>query len=262
VSPETVQEVLKSDQLYVEELDLFTAVVEWGKAQVLKANPDSEPDPSKIRKTISPILKCVRFSLFDVQEFAKLCNTDKILSYKEKMQIFMCLTLNSLEFMPIEFSGASQEPRLKLVDVISLPYVNHGSSDPSYTIDTRSLCFVVDKRARLVGLNINASDSKFESELKNSALLLCDANGTKLCSICKKDMMGVFQGKKYIQVKMCEDFVLEQNVAYKLKWQCSGNQPIMLYQLFTSTRKGEFLSVTFKTTYTYLPLTELVFKLV
>jgi len=106
-----VLKVVQGDTIKISEEKIYSALVEWGKHQIQKANPGSKIDYSALRNKIAPFLKFVRFSLMDFKQFANICKVDKILSIEEKYNIMMSLALNSIEFMPKEFAGASQAPR-------------------------------------------------------------------------------------------------------------------------------------------------------
>jgi len=112
VSQETVEKFLESDDLrsVIEEIDLLNALVEWGKAQVLKETPDADPaDETKVRIQISSALKMIRFMAIDSMEFAELCKTSNILSTEEKLKICISLILQSPENLPEGFAGANAE---------------------------------------------------------------------------------------------------------------------------------------------------------
>jgi len=258
VSLETMEEVMQSDNIWFDELGLYLAVVEWGKAQALE--DDCEPDYSVVRSKVFSLLKFIRFSKIDYKKFAAMCIDDKVLSTEEKLQILTCLSLNSLQFMPKEFCGATQSARNFPV-VITLPYTSspnqqRGYNEQQYTTFNLS----VDKKARLIGLQVHQT---CEGDLKNVVMELCDVGGVML-SIIQTGFDFVFEEKKYVGVDMDADFVLRKGVQYSLKF----SRPAGVYatSMFTlsgsSFVKGNLLSVELKSQSTTVPLTALVFQLV
>jgi len=268
-SPETVQEVVQSDNTCVSEPELFKAVVEWGNAQVEKANPDLEPDPTEVRSKIFPFLKSIRFTLMDSMQFTELCKTDTILTAEEKLNILMCLSAKSVEFMPNEFAGASQSPR-KLLAVFDLPYVpsqlqpgdRHHRSYSHGRWSTLLLTFSVDKKARLVGVQVHPSDPTYSAELKNVVMELTDEYEGQTCSMYP-DGSFVYQDKKYIRLRKNVDLVLTADLKYSLLFTRPEVHLKEVYSIQSlSPLNSGLMTLTLSTTKTLAPFSALIFELI
>jgi len=261
VSLETMEEVMQSDNICFDELGLYLAVVEWGKAQALEDDLDSEPDYSVVRSKVFSLLKFIRFSKIDYKKFAAMCIDDKVLSTEEKLQILTCLSLDSLQFMPKEFCGATQSARNFPV-VITLPYTSSPNQQRGYNEQQNTTFnFIVDKKVRLIGLQVHQA---CEGDLKNVVMELCDVGGAILSGIIQTGFDFAFEEKKYVGVDMDANFVLRQNVLYSLKFtRPAGVYATTMFTLRGSSFvKGNLLSVKLKSQSTTVPLTALVFQLV
>ncbi|XP_059487648.1 kelch-like protein 40b isoform X2 [Neocloeon triangulifer] len=97
-SKQTVIDVLQLDHLNISsELELFDAIVKWGKAQVT--------NNEQIRHLIDEPLKLIRFRNLEPSQFASLCekNAD-VLTDGEKLKIFMSIDTGRDHHLPDGFS--------------------------------------------------------------------------------------------------------------------------------------------------------------
>jgi hypothetical protein len=92
VSLETVQTVLKSDDINAEEPELLNALINWGRAYFLRTE-GSEPNIKQLRVTIDPCLKLIRFGAMDPKDFATLAESNSVLTVGEKYKILLGLVL-------------------------------------------------------------------------------------------------------------------------------------------------------------------------
>jgi len=252
VSPETMEEVLQSDDIWFDEVDLFKALIEWGKAQARKDDPDCEPDYAMVKIKISPLLKFIRFREMNCKKFAEFSFADKFFSTEEKLQILACLSLNSYEKMPKEFCGASQPSRRKTPIAMDLKYL---PTSGNFSVNV-PIKFTVSKKVRLVGIQCQSPEQE-----QYGFDLYC--KGEKIC--CTMYLVGplfVFEDKNYFHVR--SNAVLEENVEYKLRFSSipAQSKQTCLYSLDRQTLiQSKYLTLTLTSLTTTLPVTSLAFTL-
>jgi BTB And C-terminal Kelch len=101
ISLESVLEFLKLDCLSVEEAELVRALVRWGKFQVERDAGDPQ-QAEKLRATILPGLKHIKFAKLNQKEFAKLSVEElrDVLTAEEKLHIVQSLLLGDVKLLP------------------------------------------------------------------------------------------------------------------------------------------------------------------
>jgi hypothetical protein len=103
---ETIQDVLRLDDLDVSETDLLKAILRWGIAKFPKKGRHVCTG-SEIREVIDPFLKLIRFMSMECTEFAELCiapNSLNVLSADEQRLILLSLVLENHKYMPANFN--------------------------------------------------------------------------------------------------------------------------------------------------------------
>ncbi len=91
---ETVIAICKSDTLNVKEIDLFDAVIEWGKAK-LKKDGVSDEKGEALKKVLADVILHIRFGCMNTQDVAIKVSASGFLDADQILELFTYLGMKS-----------------------------------------------------------------------------------------------------------------------------------------------------------------------
>jgi hypothetical protein len=163
------------DYLDVEEADLVRALIKWGKFQVQK-DGNNPTDGQKLRSTIWPALKLVRFTALLQKEFAQLCLEElgEVMHVEERHSVLMAIVTGQWELLPSELamSEAATPRKRRGFIVCQLGFQAYRNQSASLLGDGIELSFQLNQRADFVGLKVDTSNpvyAAFNFDLYDSA---------------------------------------------------------------------------------------------
>jgi hypothetical protein len=215
---DSVLDFLQMDFMEVKEPDLVSALIKWGRAQVIQNGEDPE-DGQKLRSKILPCLKFINFQVLSNREFALLCVEDlgRILSSDEKHAVMMCITLGDWNHMPGELAPVKQPPRLKSTCVFALLYLQGSKQGLTrFHYSGVDLTIVLDRSAKLMGFQIVTPENNptVAKAFQNFKINLHHAvSDAVVGSGCSKEKL-TYEGKEYFKVTSVHQ--MEAGVTYSL----------------------------------------------
>lgn len=85
---DALRTILELDSFSVNETFLYTACINWAKAQLRSQQSLDHPTDQQIRQTLNEVVYEIRFPIMDVKEFADIAVNDVILTHEEQASIF------------------------------------------------------------------------------------------------------------------------------------------------------------------------------
>ena len=161
---ETIQDVLRLDDLGVSETDLLKAIFRWGIAKFPKRGKNVCIG-SEIREVIDPFLKLIRFMSMECTEFAELCiapNSLKVLSADEQRLILLSLVLKNHKYMPVNFNCSNVTRLMAQSAIICSIRCEYESYQQNVSTGHEKLIFSANQSVKLLGIAI---DLNFESNV-------------------------------------------------------------------------------------------------
>lgn len=221
-SMECVQDVMQMENLSVMEVDVVTALVKWGRQQVLLDQGDPF-DGNQLRAKIDSCLQFVRFSALSQTEFIQLCKfyLDKVLTDSEKYQVLMCIALGKWDQMPDQFQNSIREARIGQPLAFALPYLRCSNTCVSTQEELAfNLVFEVSRRVSILGVRILPEDSADGAIVADNFIKMCitlyynEYNG--LLGIATNKTKTTFNGEEYLRI--ASKCVLDPGVKYRINF--------------------------------------------
>jgi hypothetical protein len=210
VSEETVKTVLQSDLVSLDsETRLLSALIDWGRAQVLREEGIA-PDDDQLRAKIDTCLKLVRFGAMTIEEFSEVSDMCNVLTSEEKLKIMRSIVLVSKEEMPENFSSNFTSRKMcyyvpiKCTELYQDYHLSkHGRSNV--------LTFSVSKPVYLLGVHVLDKDgARFE--------VSCKGIITKAVSDASAEIE--YEGKEIIALwSSLGRFLVKENVLCSIAFQ-------------------------------------------
>eukprot|EP00808_Paulinella_micropora_P013702 g4242.t1 len=113
LSSDRLLTLLKDDQLAVEEVSLFQALVRWGQHQ-LKRRPDrksGEPDPMELKAVLKNLLPEIRFAVMETDDIATHVAPSQLLDQGIVLKLFQYSVLSESEKEFYDFGEMNTKPR-------------------------------------------------------------------------------------------------------------------------------------------------------
>jgi hypothetical protein len=154
---ETIQDVLRLDDLGVSETDLLKAILRWGIAKFPKKGRHVCTG-SEIREVIDPFLKLIRFMSMECTEFAELCiapNSLNVLSADEQRLILLSLVLKNHKYMPVNFNCSNVTRLMAQSAIICSISCNYDSYQQNVSPGRENLKFSANQSVNLLGIAID-----------------------------------------------------------------------------------------------------------
>jgi len=106
--------LLQDDELNCEEVDLWNALKDWGKAEADRQSSRGDikgSDEEQLQAVLKPLLKYIRFGVFSLEDIANHVAPMKLLADKELLQLYAWCALGPTERVPEMISFESKERR-------------------------------------------------------------------------------------------------------------------------------------------------------
>lgn len=113
LNKECIKQILCSDQLNIDEIELFSACMLWCKAECKRRELEETIDNKKY--ILSDILPLIRFPVMKLEDIAKTINPSKILPKEQVLQLFTYLGTEEKKRseLKVDFSTQKREAVLK-----------------------------------------------------------------------------------------------------------------------------------------------------
>ncbi|UYV83904.1 BTBD2 [Cordylochernes scorpioides] len=105
ISHDILCELLKRDDLKMDEVDIFKLALRWAKAECIRQNLPAEPENQ--RQVLGAALFLIRFPLMRIKDFANIPAQSGILHDSEMITLFLYMT--AVNKPPIAFSDVPRE---------------------------------------------------------------------------------------------------------------------------------------------------------
>jgi hypothetical protein len=153
---EVLRELLQSDYLCADELDIYEACKDWAVAN-LQGNKDTDICHSAIREKLGDLLFLIRFPLIDPDKFAHQVSNENILSPDEKLSVFRSFFGNTTINQEIFFCKSL---RRKQTEGITVDRFKSFRIDWHNSSQLHGINFKVSKSAVLVGVSMFTPSEK------------------------------------------------------------------------------------------------------
>lgn len=170
-----VQQLIKSNDLFVEESDVYTALTEWAKRECTRRNLEVN-GPNK-RQVLGKLLFKIRFPTMDRLFFTDVVSADDILSDTEKIALFQHM-FGSFAKQDLAFSDVKREARL--IKCMRFPKNEAGgvSCEPGFKNSNFGIDIRVSEDIMLHGLILFGACSTSTGSSQSDSVLLQDASQT------------------------------------------------------------------------------------
>jgi len=101
--------IVKSDRLCIEEVELFDAVLMWGRAEALRLNQSL--DSEGLKGVLADFLPHIRFPLMQMEQVAAKVGTSGLLAPNQLLQIFTYLGSKGASGIKTDFNSTPRAPR-------------------------------------------------------------------------------------------------------------------------------------------------------
>lgn len=109
LSKSRVISLVRSSELKIKEIDLFKAVVEWGKAECKRQEKKETKD--ELKSVLSEIIPYVRFPLMSVGDFSSFVQSSGVVPADDVLKLFTYLAQRAANTKPLPSISYSDEPR-------------------------------------------------------------------------------------------------------------------------------------------------------
>jgi hypothetical protein len=148
---------MQMDDLGVLEFEVVTALLHWGRHQVL-LDQENVFDGVQLRAKISSCLQFIRFSALSSAEFIQLCKDDlkNVLCDNEKFLLLMCINLGKWDQMPEHLrSPKTHKARIGPPLAFTLPYSKCSNICEAHNDELSfSLAIELSSKVSFVGLRV------------------------------------------------------------------------------------------------------------
>ena len=163
-----IQQIIKSNELFVEESDVYTALTSWASMTCIRR--DLEPTGSNKRAVLGKLLFKIRFPTMDRLFFTDVVSADDILTSEEKVAIFQHM-FGTFSKQDLLFPDVKREARL--IKCMRFPKTEQGSisCEPGFKNSNFGIDIRCSEDIMLQGLVLfGACSSSTHSNQSDSAL--------------------------------------------------------------------------------------------
>jgi len=109
---DVINKVVKRKRLNIEEKNLFSALVKWGKAECKRT--DLEDKPNNLRNILEEEIPFIRFPVMSLEDVSSIVIPTQLLSTEETLQLYLYLgsTKEKRDTIKMQFNCKSRKPRL------------------------------------------------------------------------------------------------------------------------------------------------------